>query len=211
MQIIPAIMERGFPDFREKVEVLADLVRWVQVDVTDGEFVVGKSFELELIKKIEDKDQKLWDIHLMVKEPENWISKCIFVVANRVVGQVEMMTGRENFVAKAHEAGMEAGLAFDIDTKIENIPEETDVVLLMGRKAGYFPMEMNEALHERIGLVMKIKNDGKHKFAIGVDGGINLENIGGLKDAGVEIAYCTGAIFSGRVDENIVSLKDATK
>jgi len=44
-------------------------------------------------------------------------------------------------------------------------------------------------------------------FIIGLDGGINEENIGKLKDAGVEIAYCGGAIFNGMVSDNLEKLK----
>lgn len=204
-------MEKEFEPFRDRMDALGDLVKWVQVDVVDGVFASGKSFELEQIKKYEDGFVRLWDVHLLVKEPINWVEKSDFSGASRITGQVEMMGDGEEFIKKIHERGIEAGLAFDIETEIEEIPEETEVVLLMGRKAGFVPIDLDERIWGRIEKLKEIKNDGRHKFVIGVDGGINRDNILELKAAGVEIAYCTGAVFNGKVEENIRALNDLIK
>ena len=196
-------MEKSWLRAERKIRMVKDLVKWIQIDVIDGIFVFEKTFELELLKGIlEENEKNLLDIHLMVKEPIKWINKCEFVGASRIIGQVEMMTDREEFVKRVKDMGIEVGLAFDINTKIKNIPEETDMVLLMGRKVGFEVMPFEEKVWERI------KKIREQKFEIGVDGGVNISNIERLKKEGVDLAYCGGAIFGeGKIEDNLKNLQ----
>ena len=119
----------------------------------------------------------------MVKNPINWINKCIFAGASRIVGQVEMMEDREMFVKLIKDEGLEAGLAFDIETEIDNIPQETDIILLMGRKAGFGIYPFNDRV------LNKIDEAKKYGKMVAVDGGVNTDNIRLLEKAGVDIVY----------------------
>ncbi len=205
MQIIPAILENNFDDAEYKIKLVSEMSKWVQIDVIDGNLTSGKTFELEQITKINHfgADNILWDIHLMVKEPIKWIKKCEFSGATRIIGQVEMMSDREKFIKEIKDVGMEAGLAFDIDTRLDsNIPDDTDIVLLMGRKLGFGKMDINKDIWNKIEQLKQIRRDKDLQFAIGVDGGINDENIINLVRTGVGVSYCTGAIFNGDVISN---------
>lgn len=203
MIVIPTILEKDFALAEIKIKLIKDKSRWIQIDVIDGYFSDGKSFELELLNKVGKEIQSnLLEIHLMVKEPIKWIEKCNFVGANRIIGQVEMMGNRDEFVEKIKEAGLEAGLAFDTETEIGEIPKETDLILLMGRKSGFMMAEFDEKIYEKIKNLVKLRKNKKMDFEIGIDGGIDEEIIKKLKITGVEIAYCGGAIFSGNVNDN---------
>jgi len=206
MQVIPTILEKNFTEAELKVLAVKNLVKRIQIDVIDGTFSFGKTFELELINKIEGTDNVLWETHLMVKEPINWIEKSIHINATRIVGQVEMMSDREKFINKVKDAGLEAGLAFDIETKIEEIPEETDVVLLLGRKSGFGSYPIDNKVYKKIEELVNLKKERDLDFLIGVDGGINEDNIKKLGDIGVDIAYCGGAVFNGKVEDNLKRL-----
>ena len=194
-------MEKEFTRASEKVKLIKDLSRWIQIDVTDGWFCEGKTFELELVNKL-NLDNNLLDMHLMVKEPIKWIEKCNFVGASRIIGQVEMMTDEQEFVNKLKEMGLEAGLAFDFDSEIKNIPMETDFVLIMGRKSGFQAANFEEKTYEKIKELVKFREENELDFEIGVDGGINEEIIKKLKIVGADVAYCTSAIFNGNVRDN---------
>jgi ribulose-phosphate 3-epimerase len=197
MQIIPTTgLQKDFFKAEERIEQLKVVSKWIQVDVCDNVFAQGKTFELELINKIDGiTDSLLWDIHLMVREPIVWLNKCIFVGAARVIGEVEMMSNREEFVTKAKDEGLEVGLAFDIETEIGEIPEETDVLLLMGRKAGFEAMNLNEKIFEKIKILRQAQDKREKKFLIAVDGGVNLENIKRLVEAGVDVVYSEESYF----------------
>jgi ribulose-phosphate 3-epimerase len=203
MRIIPSVLEKNWQEAERKIRMIKELVTWIQIDVVDGEFSFGKTFELELVKSIfEESENNLLDIHLMVKEPIKWINKCDFAGASRIIGQVEMMSDREEFVRIVKDLGMEAGLAFDVETEVNNIPKETDVVLLMGRKTGFGVMPLEEKVWKKI---KKIKEE---KFEIGVDGGVTASNIRKIKEAGVDLVYCGGAVFGGgKIEDNLTKLQ----
>lgn len=201
MIVIPTILEKDFSLAEAKIRVIKDKSKWIQIDVIDGYFSEGKSFELELLNKIETEIQNnLLDIHLMVKEPIKWIEKCNFVGANRIIGQVEMMSDRQKFIEEVKNTGLEAGLAIDTETEIEEIPKETDLVLLMGRKSGFKMTEFEEKVYKKIEKLVELRKNEEMNFEIGVDGGINEEIIKKIKKIGASIAYCGGAIFNDNVN-----------
>ncbi len=191
MQIIPTIFEKEFLEAERRIKLVKDLTTWMQIDVIDGKFLPGKTFELELLTRIEGIEKKLLDIHLMVENPSKWINKCLFAQASRIIGQVEAIDDRDEFVKKAKDTGLEVGLGFDIDTEIdEKIPKETDVILLMARKAGFGNYKFDERVYKRIERLVKIKKDMDLDFLIGIDGGIKPSVVDELRKAKVDIIYC---------------------
>jgi ribulose-phosphate 3-epimerase len=203
MIVIPTILEKDFSLAEIKIRLIKDISRWMQIDVIDGFFTEGKSFELELINKMQTEIQNnLLDIHLMVKEPIKWIEKCNFVGASRIIGQVEKMSDRQKFVDEVKNTGLEVGLAFDVMTEIDEIPKETDLILLMGRKSGFQTAQFDNNIYGKIEKLLEMREKEKMDFLIGVDGGIDENIIKKIKISGAEIAYCGGAIFNGNVNDN---------
>lgn len=185
MKIIPTTgLQTRFDDAEETIVKVKDTSKWIQIDVADNIFTPTKTFELELIKKLSFKaDDILWDVHLMVKDPINWIEKCIFIGASRIIGQVEMMSDRDEFIKAVKDAGLESGLAFDVETGVADIPDETDEILIMGRRSGIEKRDLDENIYEKIMLAKKFEK------IIGIDGGVNLEYIDKLEEAGADIVY----------------------
>lgn len=206
MQVIPTILEKSFVEAERKVLAVKNFVKWIQLDVIDGEFTFGKTFELELVNKIEQTENVLWDVHLMVKEPKSWIKKCEYINASRIIGQVEMMTDKDYFIKTIKDLGLEAGLAYDVTTDIGDISQEVDIVLLLGRKAGFDPKLFDNTVFEKIKKLKLIKQEKNLDFKISVDGGVNENNIEQLIKEGVEVAYCGAAVFNGNVENNIKKL-----
>lgn len=199
MIVIPTILERDFLLAEERFEKVRALSNWIQIDVIDGFFKPGKSFELELLTKIKGTESSLLDIHLMVKNPDNWIGKCLFVEGSRIVGQVEMMKDRENFVKNVKKEGLEVGLAFDLETEIDDqIPEETDVVLLLSRPAGFGKYQFDRKVFEKIEILKSIRKSKGLNFIIAIDGGIGINEAKQLKQTGVDVLYCGSDYFEVR-------------
>jgi ribulose-phosphate 3-epimerase len=192
MQIIPTVLEKDFYVAEERIKKIKEGSRWIQIDVIDNVFATGRSFDLELLNKLDFKaEDMLWDIHLMVKEPIDWIEKCLFIGASRIIGQVEVMSDRELFIKMVKDAGLEAGLAFDIGTEVGNIPKETDEILLMGRKAGFGKNLFEEKVFKKIEALRQAQD----KLMIAIDGGVSLKNITRLEKLGADIVYSGNNYF----------------
>jgi len=196
IQIIPTIFEKEFLEAERRIKLIKDLTAWMQIDVIDGKFLSGKTFELELLTRIEGIEKNLLDIHLMVENPIKWINKCLFCQASRVIGQVEAIDDRDKFVKMAKDTGLEVGLGFDIDTEIdEKIPKETDVILLMARKAGFGNYKFDEGIFKKIERLIKIKKEMDLDFLIGIDGGVDINHLVKLKQARVDMIYSGSNYF----------------
>jgi len=194
MQIIPTTNPQiDFLEVEKRLDYIKGLSAWIQIDVTDGVLVKPATFPLEQLAKTSiNLDHNIFDVHLMVKEPLNWINKCLFVEAARITGQVEMMQDREKFVSTVKDHGLEAGLSFDVDTPIDNIPKETDLILIMGRKMGFKPEPLDEKIYD------KIKIAKKFGTLVALDGGASLENFEKLKASGLDIIYSYQGYFDLR-------------
>lgn len=207
MIIIPTIFDKDYREAEKKLEMIEGLVKWVQFDVTDNIFTPGKTFELEVLSKFGvNAANFLYDIHLMVKDPIKWLEKCLFVGATRIIGQVEMMSSVEAFVRKSKNIGFEVGIAYDWGTEIGEVPQDVDAVILMGRKAGFENLILEEEVFKKIEKLKQKKHDKHLDFKIGVDGGVNLKNIKRVKAAEVDWVYCGGAVFNGNVKNNLEML-----
>ena len=187
-EIIPTILTKDPNELREKLLLLDGIVPKVQIDVIDGIFVGNKTFDLSALK---DFDHQLKTaLHLMVKDPLDWINRSRDVLADRITGQIEMMSDLKFFLEEVAASGMEVGLAIDLETNIEKIPADlyplADQVLLMAVKAGYSGQEFNPTVLDKIRGIRAI---GGSLVQIGIDGGLNEGNILKCKEAGANVFY----------------------
>lgn len=204
-EIVPTILTSSLEDFSWKINALRGICSRVQVDVVDGKYSPIKTVDLGAIRPsfaeaTEGKDLVDWgglkiDLHLMVEEPQGWISRCLELVPDRIIAQVEKMADPFNFVNEVVESGCQVGLALDLDTEVEKVSEDiyllADMVLILGVKAGQGGQEFNEKVLEKIKKIREILGEnGK----IGIDGGVNKENIKLCKEAGANI-FCVGTSF----------------
>jgi ribulose-phosphate 3-epimerase len=187
-EIVPTILTSDFSQLSQKLELLKEVSPRVQIDIVDGKFSNNKTVSLESLKDLEIRPKL--DLHLMVKEPEEWINRALEILPDRLIGQVEMMRDPLIFINQTVEAGMEAGIALDLETPVESIADEvyhlSDMVLLLGVKAGFGGQQFDQRVLSKIETVKAIVGD---LVEIGVDGGIQEQNILACKKAGVDIFY----------------------
>ncbi len=190
VEIVPTILTSDIEDFSHKIDLLKGIVPRVQIDVVDGKFATAKTVDLSAIRDLIDLGDLKIDLHLMVEEPLGWISRCLEIVPDRIVAQMEKMTEPLSFINEIIESGAQVGLALDLETPVENYSEDiyllADIVVLLGVKAGTGGQGFNPMVLEKIKKMRKILGEtGK----IGVDGGLNGENIKLCQKAGANIFY----------------------
>lgn len=187
-KVVPTILTKDPAELKDKFFLLEGISSEVQVDIVDGIFAASKTLGLEALAGI---DTSLGiEIHLMVKNPVDWIEKCRKAAAERVVAQVEMMPDIENFLKEVTLSGMEIGLALDLATPIEKISPEIysqlDLVLLMAGKAGFSGQDFDPKVLAKI---KKVKEIVGNLVDIGVDIGLNKKNVVECKNAGANVFY----------------------
>jgi len=190
LEIIPTILTSDLDDFSRKIESLKGLVPRVQIDIVDGKFALNKTIDLSAFKEIAYDSGLKIDLHLMVEEPFGWINRCLEIVPDRIIAQIEKMKEPFDFVNEVIESGAQVGLAVDLETPVDIVSEDiyllSDMVLLLGVKAGAGGQEFAPKVLDKIAKIREILGEsGK----IGVDGGINGKNIKDCREAGANIFY----------------------
>lgn len=211
MLIIPAILTRDPKELEEKIKLSEGLAERIQIDIIDGAFAENKTIDLAAVGQIESVLEI--DVHLMVKEPVDWVEKSVRAMADRIIGQVEMMSNQVEFVGKIQETGHQAGLALDLETPITALDEvlftDVDLILVMSVKAGFGGQEFSELAIEKIRKLAEIREKDKTNFKICVDGGLEAENIKQCAEAGADEIVVGQSLFQGDIEENYRKLQEA--
>jgi len=213
LEVIPTVLTSDPQEFKQLINQAEEVVDRVQVDVIDGQFADNKTVNPSVFETIET-NLKL-DFHLMTKEPADWVERTIRAMADRVIGQIEMMESQVEFVEKVIEKGALAGLAVDLKTPIFEIDPEVlpklDVILLMAVPAGFGGQKFDKKVIEKIELLDKARKKEKLNFKICIDGGVTMSVVKSLEKAGVDEVSVGKLLYKGDLKENIKKFKEAAK
>ncbi|MEK7497773.1 MAG: hypothetical protein AAB656_02555 [Patescibacteria group bacterium] len=205
MKIIPAILTDDPNKAKELILKSETVVDRIQIDIVDGIFANNKTIKPDSLDGVDTKI--LFDYHLMVDEPVNWIEKVVRGQGDRIIGQIERMNNQSEFIARATENGLLVGLAVNLETPIASLDElvlaDLDVVLLMSVKAGFSGQEFSLDVWDKIKELVDMKTKNNYKFKICVDGGVTKELITDMQRAGVDEVVIGTRIFEGGLEENI--------
>ena len=211
IEIIPSILTNNPQELKEMIHQAEDVVERVQIDIVDGQFANNKTIDPSVLETI-DTPLKI-DFHLMTKEPIDWVERVTRAMADRIIGQVEMMENQLEFVGKVQEVGLSVGLAIDLDTPIDRldatITNDLDVVLVMSVPAGFGGQKFDERALDKIKRLDEIRARDKTPFKILADGGIVLDRIDDARRAGVDQIAIGRRIFTGSLVQNIEKFKKA--
>jgi ribulose-phosphate 3-epimerase len=203
----PGTENKNWQEIESKINAVKPFVKTIHIDVCDGKFASNTTFAdpesfKEFIKQMatersgwvaEDKGV-LFEVHLMVEEPINYLKKWADAGFTRFIGHIEKMSSQEEFVAEAQLYG-EVGLALDKQSPVDAIKvplSDLDVLLVMTIQAGFSGQAFEEELLEK---VKKIREQ-EPELPIEVDGGINDETIEVAAAAGANRFVATSFLFS---------------
>ena len=195
VKIAPSILAADFDNLENEVsDVEKAGADYIHIDIMDGEFVNNETPGLEMLTRTHETTSLTLDTHLMVEEPQNWLDDV--VLSNVVTFHIEAVNVEtaEKIIDYLHERDIKAGVAIKPDTSIEDIMpifEKIDVVLVMLVEPGFGGQKMILSCLEKVKTLRSLKPD----MDIEVDGGVNLENVQLVKDAGANIIVAGTAIF----------------
>lgn len=187
--IIPAVLPKNLEDLNFFLQKIKGFSQYTQIDIADGNFVDNKTIDLkEIIKKKIFFEELFIELHLMVKNPENYFSDCENLKAKRVIFHYEAfskISDLTNTITKSEKFNFELGLAINPETPIEVLKKIIDKInffLFMTVKPGWQGQTFNQMVLE------KVKNFKKNfpEKKVEVDGGVNDENIKEIVKAKVD-------------------------
>ena len=203
----PSILSADFANLGEQVRMLDEAgAQYVHIDVMDGMFVPSISFGMPVIKSIRECSDRIFDVHLMIEEPGRYIDDLAEVGADLITVHAEACKHLDRTIEAIKEKGLLAGVALNPATPlsaIEWILPKVDMVLIMSVNPGFGGQKLIPYTVEKVRALKKMIDERGLKTDIEVDGGVNLENVTEVMDAGANIIVAGSAVFKGDISENV--------
>lgn len=208
----PSILSADFSRLGEQIKELDEAgAQYVHIDVMDGMFVPSISFGMPIIKSIRPCSDRIFDVHLMIEEPGRYIGDFADAGADLITVHAESCKHLDRTIEAIKEKGLLAGVALNPATPlsaIEYVLPKVDMVLVMTVNPGFGGQKLIPYTVQKVRDLKKMIDTKGLKIDIEVDGGINLENVAEVMDAGANIIVAGSAVFSGDVTENTQSFLD---
>ena len=200
IKIAPSILSADFSRVGEEIrDITRDGADVIHLDVMDGSFVKNISFGPKFIKESRKYSDAIFDAHLMIVNPWNYLPQFADAGADIITVHQEACQDRLKETLKSIKSlGVKCGAVINPNTEVEKIAdviEECDMLLLMSVFPGFggqkFIPEVLEKLKEAKALIDSTSKD----ILLEIDGGVNLENIVEIKKAGANVIVAGNTIF----------------
>ena len=198
IKVSPSILSADFLNLEKSIETILENADMLHIDVMDGHFVPNITIGLPIVKAIQSKFNIPLDVHLMITNPDQYIDKFAEAGADILSVHYEVCHHLNRTINHIQSLGLKAFVSLNPHTPIHllnDIVEYLDGVLVMSVNPGFGGQRFIENSLRRIHELMELKNKKNPHMLIAVDGGINIDNVQKVVQAGAEIIIAGSAIF----------------
>ena len=204
-KILPSILSADFANLEQDVKELEQIgIDRFHIDVMDGNFVPNISFGFPIIEAIRSKTDKIFDCHLMIARPEEYVERFCNAGCDMVSFHIEATNHADRVIQIIKNSGKKAGIVLNPQTPIESVKyllPKLDYVLIMTVNPGFGGQKFIPEMLEKIEELAKIREEKGHSFLIQVDGGVNVETSKLCRDKGADLLVCGSFLFGAEDKE----------
>lgn len=199
MIIAPSLLAADFGHLAEAVDMInRSKAGWIHCDVMDGVFVPNISFGFPVIKSVQSLAQKPLDVHLMIVNPDRYISQVRDCGAMMMNVHYEACTHLHRTIQSIHDTGMKAAVTLNPATPVillSDIISDVDMVLLMSVNPGFGGQSFIRHTLKKIAELRALIDSTGSKALIEIDGGINLATGAECAAAGADVLVSGNSVF----------------
>jgi ribulose-phosphate 3-epimerase len=200
IKICPSVLSADFSKLREEIKEVEEAgADMIHCDIMDGSFVPNISFGPAIVSTINEITNLPLDVHLMINNPERYIHEFYDAGADYISVHYENNIHLHRVVMQIKDLGMKAGVAINPATpnsSIDGILGYIDFINVMSVNPGFGGQKFIHSSISKIRELRKKITESLSYCDIEVDGGVNLDNIKELADAGANIFVCGASVFN---------------
>jgi len=206
-KLAPSILAADFFRLGEQISAVEKAgAQLLHIDVMDGAFVPSISFGMPLIKSIRKNSGLVFDVHLMINEPDRYIDDFAASGADMITVHAEACTHLNRTLSHIREKGLKAGVALNPSTPLnvlDYIYDDVDMILIMSVNPGFGGQKFIPGTMDKLRELKKILAAKNKNIDVQVDGGINLNNVAEVMAAGANVIVSGSSVFNGDIDSNV--------
>jgi ribulose-phosphate 3-epimerase len=198
--IAPSVLAADFANLQRDIEMINNSeADWFHIDIMDGVFVPNISFGMPVLAAISKHAKKTIDVHLMIVDPDRYISTFKKLGADILTVHYEACPHLHRTLQAIKAEGMQAGVALNPHTNVsllEDVIKDIDLVCIMSVNPGFGGQSFIENTYKKVKQLKEIITRNNASTKIEIDGGVTDKNAKKLVDAGADVLVAGSYVFS---------------
>ena len=210
-KLAPSVLSADFGDLRGAMDICKKGgAHWIHIDVMDNQFVPNLTIGPPVVKSLRKHTDKFLDVHMMVVNPEKLVEPFARAGADGITFHIEATDNPDEVISLIRSTGKQVGISLKPGTPLSAIEpylDKVDLVLIMSVEPGFGGQGYLEGSSEKIKeLKLRLNEMCLDRVIIEVDGGVKLNNMKEIVDAGADVLVAGSAVFGEQ--DPIQTIKD---